>query len=98
VLSLWKVDDNATALLLDRFYQILFGRRDGLDGPLSKAEALHEAKRWLRVLTAEQVDRGLAAISRGTIRTRPETPVAATEHSYEHPRYWAAFILIGNAR
>jgi CHAT domain-containing protein len=44
VLSLWKVDDNATALLMTRFYQNLLGKRPGLDKPMPKAEALAEAK------------------------------------------------------
>ena len=30
VLSLWKVDDRATALLMARFYQNLLGKRPGL--------------------------------------------------------------------
>ena len=33
VLSLWKVDDQATALLMTRFYQNLLGKRDGLRSP-----------------------------------------------------------------
>ena len=49
-LSLWKVDDTATALLMQRFYANLLGRRAGLTGPLPKAEALREAKAWLRGL------------------------------------------------
>src|SRR5262249_24323203 len=44
VLSLWKVDDNATALLMTRFYRNLLGRRAGLKAPMPKAEALAEAK------------------------------------------------------
>ena len=55
VLSLWKVDDTATALLMTRFYESLLGRRPGLDRPLSKAEALREAKQWLRAPSADQV-------------------------------------------
>src|SRR5262249_26051104 len=55
VLSLWRVDDRATALLMARFYQNLLGKRPGLETPLPKAEALAEAKRWLRGLTAEEV-------------------------------------------
>ena len=47
-LSLWKVDDTATALLMQRFYANLLGRRTGLSGPMPKAEALREAKAWLR--------------------------------------------------
>src|SRR5262249_47289363 len=37
-LSLWKVDDKATALLMRRFYANLLGRRAGLSRPLPKAE------------------------------------------------------------
>ena len=48
VLSQWKVDDDATALLMARFYQNLLGKREGLKAPMPKAEALAEAKRWLR--------------------------------------------------
>ena len=39
-LSLWKVDDTATALLMQRFYANLLGVRPGLSQPLPKAEAL----------------------------------------------------------
>src|SRR5262249_20965725 len=47
-LSLWKVDDTATALLMLRFYTNLLGLRPELSGPMPKAEALREAKSWLR--------------------------------------------------
>src|SRR5262249_36374757 len=67
VLSLWKVDDQATALLMTRFYQDLLGRRAGLTGPLPKAEALDEAKRWLRELTGDEVGGELAALDRGPV-------------------------------
>src|SRR5262249_41666736 len=49
-LSLWKVDGTAAALLMQRFYANLLGRRGGLTGPMPKAEALGEAKSWLRGL------------------------------------------------
>ncbi len=45
--SLWRVDDEATALLMVRFYENLTGASDGGAG-MSKGEALREAKRWLR--------------------------------------------------
>lgn len=56
VASLWKVDDQATALLMDRFYQNLSGANhhvsDGRDSePIPKAVALAEAKSWLRNYT-----------------------------------------------
>jgi CHAT domain-containing protein len=96
VLSLWKVDDHATALLMTRFYQNLLGKRRGLDGPLPKAEALEEAKAWLRGLTAKDVGDELARLPRGAEVERPATLVTKEVHPYGHPYYWAAFILIGD--
>jgi tetratricopeptide (TPR) repeat protein len=98
VLSLWQVDDNATALLMTRFYQNLLGKRKGLDKPLPKAEALAEAKVWLRGLTAKDVDHELAQLPRGAEVERPPAPVTKAEHPYGHPYYWAAFVLIGDPR
>jgi CHAT domain-containing protein len=56
LVSLWKVDDEATALLMRRFYENMYGEygdeRDGLiREPMSKARALQEAKSWLREYT-----------------------------------------------
>jgi CHAT domain-containing protein/Flp pilus assembly protein TadD len=98
VLSLWKVDDNATALLMTRFYQNLLGKRKGLDKPLPKALALQEAKTWLHGLSAKEVDRELAQLPRGPEVERPALPTPAAVHPYAHPYYWGAFILIGDAR
>jgi CHAT domain-containing protein len=65
LVSLWTVDDRATAILMDRFY-------DRLIAGSPPAAALADAKRFLRDLQD------------GTGR-RP----------FEHPAYWAGFILIG---
>ena len=94
-LSLWKVDDRATALLMQRFYANLLGRRPGLSQqPMPKAAALADAKAWLRGLTREQVDQEWKPLSRGDIITTTEVPIAT--HPFEHPHYWAPFILIGD--
>jgi CHAT domain-containing protein len=58
LVSLWRVDDEATALIMSRFYENLMGayeedRGGGIGEPFSKAEALREAKRWLRTYTDE---------------------------------------------
>jgi CHAT domain-containing protein len=93
VLSLWKVDDKATALLMTRFYQNLLGKRPGLSQPMPKAEALDEAKRWLRGLTEGEVGPALMALPRGEVGplSRP-----SGLRPFEHPYYWAGFVLIGN--
>ncbi|MFH1573557.1 MAG: CHAT domain-containing protein, partial [Acidobacteriota bacterium] len=56
LVSLWKVEDEATTLLMTRFYENLTGsykeNRSGMKGkPVSKAAALREAKSWLRSYT-----------------------------------------------
>jgi CHAT domain-containing protein len=96
-LSLWKVDDTATALLMTRFYQNMLGKRPGLSKPMPKAEALVEAKKWLRGLTSEEAgaaESNLPQVSRGDVRRRVDTPVPI--HPYEHPHFWAAFVLVGD--
>jgi CHAT domain-containing protein len=94
VLSEWSVDDDATALLMTRFYQNLLGKRPGLDRPLPKAEALREAKEWLRNLDAAEVGEHLAALPRGTVEAKRTAPSAPKP--YAHPYYWAGFILVGD--
>jgi CHAT domain-containing protein len=94
VLSLWQVDDEATALLMVRFYQNLLGKRPGLKGPLAKAEALREAKDWLRNLSAKEVKVEVERLPRGKAE-RP-LPLRKEAKPFAHPYYWAAFILVGD--
>ena len=59
LVSLWKVEDRATSLLMRRFYENRAGayedERGGRTGePMTKAAALREAKRWLRGYTDDQ--------------------------------------------
>lgn len=84
VLSLWKVDDRATMLLMERFYENMLGRFPAARSlsdtayspgtPIPRAEALREAKVWLRGYS----------------------PEGRTDRPYAAPRYWAAFILLGD--
>jgi CHAT domain-containing protein len=62
LVSLWSVNDQATALLMRQFYKHWL---EDIDGP-NKAEALRRAESDVR-----------------------KTP------GFEHPRYWAAFLLSG---
>jgi CHAT domain-containing protein len=110
VVSQWKVDDKATALLMTRFYQNLLGKRPGSSQPMPKAEALDQAKRWLWELTVDEAGTELAALERGTVRplvdevngpaprAASSSPQPAGVRPYAHPYYWASFILIGDPR
>jgi CHAT domain-containing protein len=106
VLSRWKVDDTATALLMVRFYENLLGKRPGLKQALGRAEALAEAKKWLAGLKRKEAGELAVRLSGGVLRgteaearplvkgERPKLP--AGERPFEHPYYWAAFVLIGD--
>jgi tetratricopeptide (TPR) repeat protein len=100
--SRWRVNDLSTALLMERFYQNLLGKRPGLKSPLGKAEALAEAKRWLRTLPRAEVLKRAEAIGAGVERAPgakplPRVPAGpAEEPPYAHPYYWAGFILVGD--
>jgi CHAT domain-containing protein len=96
VVSLWKVDDTATALLMERFYQNLLGKRAGVSSPMPKAEALWEAKQWLRALSVENAQKRIAALPPTARGERIKVPPSGSAKPYEHPYYWSAFILIGD--
>jgi CHAT domain-containing protein len=105
VLSLWEVDDTATALLMTRFYENLMGLPAQVPGgPVAakptKAEALAEAKQWLRTLSPADVDvlrkdlprqgtRGEIVKKAGIVKAPP---------SYAHPYYWSGFVLVGDPK
>ena len=74
---------------------------------MPKAEALREAKAWLRGLTVDRVEaswppfsvadvRPLAKVEDTTSPGAPASPESAAHRPYDHPYYWAAFILIGD--
>ena len=75
---------------------------------MGKAAALDETKRWLRELSDEDAPTLMAKISNGVargVRGKGETlklappavdPQAKDAKPFAHPKYWAAFILIGD--
>ena len=80
-----------------------------LEKPLGKAASLSEAKAWLRNLSSDKALELTAGMTNGVVRGKgqkalpriavpmPENPVAAKAFKpFDHPKYWAAFILIGD--
>jgi CHAT domain-containing protein/tetratricopeptide (TPR) repeat protein len=91
-LSLWKVDDRATSMLMERFYRNLLSKDADSRKRISKAKALREAKAWLRNLSeAEVADR-----TRGDLRISLKGNPVARRTRFDHPYYWAGFILVGD--
>jgi hypothetical protein len=88
----------------------LFFQRDGLKEGLPKAQALREAKTWLRTLPRAEAERLAGRLAGGELRASerprptgtPKEPPAAHpavpegKMPFAHPRYWAAFVLIGD--
>ncbi|GAA0492246.1 hypothetical protein Ade02nite_68800 [Paractinoplanes deccanensis] len=87
--SLWPVSDEATALLVGRFYRELTRMaRDGEDDDV--ALALRRAQRWLRTLTDARPWR----------LTRDAVPAGEDaddgRRPYSDPYFWAGFAVVGS--
>jgi CHAT domain-containing protein len=93
---------------MERFYSNLLGRRPGLTSPMPKAEALREAKAWLRELNRSDalaataklsggVERGEGTKARMSAELSTAVPAGgANDRPYAAPHFWAAFVLAGD--
>jgi CHAT domain-containing protein len=75
----------------------------GADAPrseLSKAEALKEAKVWLKNLTHDEVEAALGDLNQRTrgLKLEPADTPNGEAKPFAHPFYWSGFILIGDPR
>jgi CHAT domain-containing protein len=97
--SLWKVDDAATQLLMQRFYENVLGQYDDVRAGFSggrcmpKDAALREAKIWLRNSAQTASPRFAARGGLASVPARHASPETATD--YSDPYFWAAFVLVG---
>jgi CHAT domain-containing protein len=87
VLSQGPVNDHAATLLMIRFYQEL---RPSDGRSVSKLEALTAARHWLRSLSRREAISALHDAPESWLRRLP-----AGSRPFEHPHYWASFVLVG---
>lgn len=95
IVSLWQVNDLATAILMVRFYELLLGAKSRSDTTGSPVKALRQARTWLRQLTVNQLN--------SFIKTHPPLTEAFAQEAtrydspkpYSAPQYWAAFTAWG---
>jgi CHAT domain-containing protein len=95
VVSLWQVRDDATALLMTRFYELL--NPDRGNASLQPAHALRGARTWLRHLTthqAEQYIQGNPHLAQAA-NLRPSATTGSPALPYAEPQFWAAFTAWG---
>ena len=95
VLSQWKVDDDATALLMARFYRNLLGQARGAEGADAQGRGIGRGQAMAARAGPSEVGAALAALPRGEIVRRAAVKAASSSHPYEDPTYWAGFVLVG---
>ena len=91
VMSLWKVNDVATAMLMECFYRNLVGSGTSGQRGLPRDQALREAQLFTRSITMGELRSrahpGLAEFANG--------PEPDYYQPFSHPFYWGAFICQG---
>lgn len=93
IMSLWKVDDNATQLLMTQFYK-------NMSSGQNKYEALRSAQAYVRdyevqIESYSESNSTDAAHGKKLPRhNEDKSKETKTTKKYKDPKYWAAFILL----
>ena len=93
--TLWPVLDISTPLIMQRFYELR------AFGGLSKAEALATAQREFiqrRIGDRDVLDRESVVFQTGGRLGLPAEPGSPITYDFDHPIFWAPFMLMGNWR
>ncbi|MGH8905386.1 MAG: CHAT domain-containing protein [Egibacteraceae bacterium] len=87
--SLWSAREQSTAVLVTRFYELMF-----VDG-LTPSEALRRAQRWVRDATNEEITARFPALTGAPAGGDRARQVWGAARPYRHPKFWAAFAYTG---
>jgi CHAT domain-containing protein/tetratricopeptide (TPR) repeat protein len=97
VVSLWQVDDRATAVLMTRFYELL--DPCGTGAPVSPVTALKSARTWIRNLTTDQLNSFIQThqplANLFADHEAKSHPGDQETYPYAKPQHWAAFTAWG---
>jgi CHAT domain-containing protein len=97
--TLWPVSDASTALFVSAFMTSHISRGN------RPARALHDAQRWVREATAEEIRDIIATLITDDIPPKTHAVLQAFDQMlagtdpavcvFEHPYYWGGFVLYG---
>ncbi|MBW4629026.1 MAG: tetratricopeptide repeat protein [Brasilonema octagenarum HA4186-MV1] len=96
VMSLWKVPDKATALLMERFF-------DNLQCGMARAKGLQDAQNYIRKITVKQLRQSTLGIEVlkelldvDELSSNTKIDCQEEDTPLEHPFYWGAWICQGD--
>ena len=100
VVSLWRVSDISTAILMERFYANLVYRKKG------RTESMRLAQEYVRDLTVGSIRKSWLSGERiATLRAENEAigdyldrlcSSPDSEQPFQHPAFWGGFVCIGD--